>query len=219
MTHDNFDICAWTEERLELFLDGELSGSENLRFQTHIKECESCAAYWADDEALSEALLMAVAPDLSADELQERDPSFAEHVLEDRERPITHHSSSVVFVGRSSLLWSGISAAAASIITAFVCIGLMNNDGDPVADAVIASNQVAGAEVGFALGRVSMRPVNGDAWLPVTGAARIEAGYDFRTAADSRLQIRLDGDRGQLLLAENSSVRIEQATPSILGST
>ena len=61
------DDCTFLNERLELFLDGELSGSENLRFLTHLKECEHCAASWADDEAVSEAILVAVGPDVAAE--------------------------------------------------------------------------------------------------------------------------------------------------------
>ncbi|MEE9394439.1 MAG: zf-HC2 domain-containing protein [Planctomycetota bacterium] len=65
------DPCVFVNEKLELFLDGELTGSENLAFQTHLKECESCAAYWSDDEEVSTALMLAVAPDrvLASDHL------------------------------------------------------------------------------------------------------------------------------------------------------
>ncbi|MEZ6194160.1 MAG: zf-HC2 domain-containing protein [Planctomycetota bacterium] len=53
------DACTFVRERTELFLDGELTGSENLFFTTHLKECEDCAGVWSDDESLATALLLA----------------------------------------------------------------------------------------------------------------------------------------------------------------
>ncbi len=214
MDSGNSDLCAWTEERLELFLDGELSGSENLRFQTHLKECDECAAYWADDEAISEALLVAVAPEIGADAGQNSDPDFVKRVLDERsERPITHHSSSVVVVGRNPFFWSTISAVAASLITAFLCFGLINKDIRTTPQEV-ASVQHAGAQVGFSQGHVLMRPIGASDWQTVADGARLVGRVDLKTDADSRLLVRLEGSDGQFLLGEKSELRIESLPTS-----
>ena len=52
--------CDSFRERIELFLDGELTGSENLGFLTHLKECDDCAGWWSDEQIISEALLLMV---------------------------------------------------------------------------------------------------------------------------------------------------------------
>lgn len=55
------DWCTFVRERMELFLDGELTGSENLGFLTHIKECDDCSKYWAHDELVALTLMQHVA--------------------------------------------------------------------------------------------------------------------------------------------------------------
>jgi Putative zinc-finger len=65
------DACTFVRERMELFLDGELTGSENLSFVTHLKECEECAAIWADDEEIATSLLIACGREVAEDR-----PSF-----------------------------------------------------------------------------------------------------------------------------------------------
>src|SRR5262249_31676165 len=52
--------CTFVRERLELFLDGELQGSENLAFVTHLRECDECASYWAGDELSGRGLMLGV---------------------------------------------------------------------------------------------------------------------------------------------------------------
>ncbi|MFT7617272.1 MAG: hypothetical protein ACI97A_000907 [Planctomycetota bacterium] len=214
------DFCAWTEERLELFLDGELSGSENLRFQTHLKECDSCAAYWADDEALCEALLITVAPDIEFRAPLLPNPDFVQNVLDHSDdRPITHHSSSVVVVGRNPFLWSAVSAMAASIVTVFACFGMLKKQSDedsnfPLVVQVIES----GAQIGFSQGQVQMRPTAGGPWRPVTASTKLMSGVDLKTGSDSRLLVHLDSEFGQILLAENSALRIA-AFPNADSST
>lgn len=56
-------ICDVFQEQIELFIDGELSGSENLAFLTHLKECDECAAWWSDEQAISEVLLATGLPE------------------------------------------------------------------------------------------------------------------------------------------------------------
>ncbi len=209
MKHDDLDLCAWTEERLELFLDGELSGSENLRFQTHLKECDECAAYWADDEAIAEALLLTVAPDLESHAPFLDDPNFAQGVLDRGEkRPITHHSSSVVVVGRSPFFWSSISALAASILTTVVGLGYFKAEVSPNEVTVAEAPVIRKAHVGFTQGQVEVRRSDNGPWGPVTPKTELFGQVDLRTQADSRLLVRLTDGGGQVLLAENSKLRI-----------
>ena len=114
------DDCTFLNERLELFLDGELSGSENLRFLTHLKECEHCAASWADDEAVSEAILVAVAPDVAA-ETPAADVAAAPSVVQDASssRP-----------SRAGWWRFAATALAASLVTAFLAVGFLGANED-----------------------------------------------------------------------------------------
>ena len=201
--------CDWLCERLELFLDGELSGSENLHFQTHLKECEDCAAYWADDEVLAQALLTSYAVDLTPSADWPSDSEWLPEVARvGDERPITHHSSTIVFDGRGRLLVAGLSALAASLLTAVAFLTFLKDGGDtatkPAQETAFLPVSSAG---GIVHGEVFLRDEEDESWRPCLSAEEIlQNGRVLKTAVDARLLIR---DQGMaVLVEENTLLRI-----------
>lgn len=38
----NSDSCSWTQERIELYVDGELAGADREEFERHVGKCQKC---------------------------------------------------------------------------------------------------------------------------------------------------------------------------------
>ena len=41
------NMCSWTQERLDFYLEGELPAAEVGRLETHLKSCDACETVWA----------------------------------------------------------------------------------------------------------------------------------------------------------------------------
>lgn len=188
------DDCTFVTERLELFLDGELAGSENLRFLTHLKECDACAATWADDEALSEAIMVAVAPDVSAAPIPDE---VLVHATQGPER---------------TGWWRfAATALAASLVTGLLAVGLLDEKTDgPESPAALAAVAVLSADADVLIHRPgAARPVRLAEGEDLAGGAR------FTTARSARLVLGVEGDRASIVLAEGTEAQLAPAAENV----
>lgn len=196
------DDCTFVSERLELFLDGELAGSENLRFVTHLKECEECAETWSDDEAVSEAIMVAVGRDIGVEAPVE---------VEEPRRPITHSSSEVLVLRTSSTWWRlAGTAVAASLITGLVAVWLLSGARDAVEESPANGVHVVSADDGA----MHRRPGDSRA-VRLGSSAVLENGAEIRTPDDARVVLGVGEDRGSIVLAEGTTARLTTGDDSV----
>ena len=67
--------CTWTQERIEAYIDGELTPAEQGRLEAHVATCAACAAELEDARRLVGALRALPAftcPDVASQALQTR---------------------------------------------------------------------------------------------------------------------------------------------------
>ncbi|MCB9832205.1 MAG: zf-HC2 domain-containing protein [Planctomycetes bacterium] len=201
------DLCEWFRERLELFLDGELSGSESFRFQQHLKECEDCARHWAGDEVVAEELLLALAPELDPGQLLPRDEHRPRIPRVGEERPVGHHSTTVVVERGRHLVPTLLAGLAAALLLVF---GLRNGQGTrqpaPGRALAVVESRPAGTRI-YPQGQVELRAAGGD-WRPLVAADEIVAGVEIRARRDSLVLVDL-GTGDHFVLGENSTGRLD----------
>jgi hypothetical protein len=172
-----------------LFLDGELTGSENLGFLTHLKECDDCAGWWSDEQTISEALLLADLPS---------DQSHA--VITDDLEASASRSSAFSLWQRQALI-----AAAASILT-FVCtIPFWTPSKDAVAPVEV-SDSSAGLSVAMANGPLRIR-LDGEDWRELHEGEILQAGCRIESPSET-LAVLDVGGRGSLLLEPGTSIDV-----------
>ena len=204
------DLCIGVQERLELFLDGELTGSENLAFLTHLKECEDCAEYWAHDETVSERIMVALT---QTPESFESRPAPAPSLVAPHIAPMSwgHRASDVMTSSRHQWFpWTWVAAAAC--LVGGVGIGLLwasHELGSSPSETASEASLEARNEVTYVRGSVLARRSGRDVWQPLEAADTIVEGTAIRLAGQGEVGIEFAaGDR--LVLSDYAELDVER---------
>ncbi|MCB1281766.1 MAG: zf-HC2 domain-containing protein, partial [Salinibacterium sp.] len=128
--------CGFAQERFELYLDGALQGPDLYALQRHLRDCDRCADFVAEDVAAADALLITLAP------LAESAPATVRDG-----RPITHHSGEIIFVRRRPLVWALGLTAAAGLVVAFSLVPVAFDPGVSPSSALAAQDPVSPDEL------------------------------------------------------------------------
>lgn len=193
------DWCTFVKERMELFLDGELYGSENLAFVTHLKECEDCAAHWAADEDISRRLMV----------------TFGEKEGQKVAPAAGPGPGPVVFgdaPSRKNRVWRRVamiaSLSAASLLAGWFIGRIERPDDVSAISRTAPSYAVVAARTG-----ASVRPIGADLAKNLDRGDRVQAGAEITAPSDSELVLAVE-DHGRISLAPDSVLRVVEPQSS-----
>lgn len=192
------DWCTFVKERMELFLDGELYGSENLAFVTHLKECEDCAAHWAADEDISRRLMVTFGEKESREPVPATGPGPRPIVFDDAPRQKSSVLRRVAMIA---------SLSAASLLLGWFVGRTSPSDAELLSTKTAPIVAVVAARTG-----ASVRPIGVDSVRSLDRGDRVDSGTEITAPGDSELVLAVE-DRGRISVGPDSVLRIREPHP------
>lgn len=191
------DWCTFVKERMELFLDGELYGSENLAFVTHLKECEDCASHWAADEDISRRLMVTFGEKESREPVPATGPGPRPIFFDDVPRKRTTVLRRVAMIA---------SLSAASLLAGWF-VGRTSLSESEAPSMKTTPIVAVAARTG-----ASVRPIGVDSVRSLDRGDRVDAGAEITAPSDSELVLAVE-DRGRISVGPDSVLRVAEPHP------